>query len=364
MRLGEGGNIVSGPDSRAIRTGNSGSADRDSAQIYVGDGWTTHTGSVFAEINIEPWADQHLLLSGRVDRATYSNWALSPRLAFISRLRERHFLKLIVQRSERMNTAGQLLAEHESGADPSSETLRGVELRYSAYRRRNLAFHASIFRNSVDVLGWDGEDNRTVPVGELELYGLEGEFEYRWRSGKLAANYALTKQLDWSLDPAFDSSGISYSDYRQSLGSSVQMDRGNDLNNWPNQALKVVASWAATERLQLRLNGFVLWDYQGSMDGLEGLLAAVQGTPDQAAVEASVAEIRSRDVYELQAGVNGSIRVALRPNVELQILGYNLLGGDRLKRYAYDAGNDDPAPRRVRYVEEPTAFGVRLSFTH
>jgi hypothetical protein len=48
--------------------------------------------------------------------------------------------------------------------------------------------------------------------------------------------------------------------------------------------------------------------------------------------------------------------------MRIQLFVQNLLGRDG-KRYSYDdAGNTNPAPRRVRFVEEPRSYGMRVYY--
>ena len=65
---------------------------------------------MFIEANLALVAGHKLLLSGRADENTYSDWVFSPRLAWIWTLTEGHVLKLIAQRASRMNTASQMYA--------------------------------------------------------------------------------------------------------------------------------------------------------------------------------------------------------------------------------------------------------------
>lgn len=152
MRLGDNGIIVSGPDSKAILEGNNGSADRDGTAIFVGDGWSTNTLTFFSESNIEiqPWLK--LLLSGRADKNTYTDWMFSPRLALISNITKGHYIKFIAQKALRMNTAPQLYAATYNGNKIDTEALEGFELIYSAYINDNVSINFSGYRNNIDFI--------------------------------------------------------------------------------------------------------------------------------------------------------------------------------------------------------------------
>ncbi|NRB38041.1 MAG: hypothetical protein HRU20_06175 [Pseudomonadales bacterium] len=88
---------------------------------------------------------------------------------------------------------------------------------------------------------------------------------------KSAANYSYVEQRTWQLSQGLNRSGVSYSDYQQDIGNGLQTGEGNDLNNWPNQAIKLVFRYAFNHSLTLHSDARVFWNFQGSQDGLSGL---------------------------------------------------------------------------------------------
>jgi outer membrane receptor protein involved in Fe transport len=374
MRLGENGIIVSGPSSNAIDPTSGGSANKDGNALFVGDGWSTHTFSLFTEANVtlQPWLK--ILLSGRADKNTYTDYLFSPRVALISNFAEGHYLKLIAQRSVRMNTAGQLFADDRNDNDSDAEKLTSVELTYSAYPGDPLSLNFSGFWNDVEVIAFQGDLNVTRHVGDLQLIGLEPEISYRWSFGRVGANYSWVKQLDWNLASDLPSSGISYSDYNQPLKNAplgcgappavpcaTQRGVGNDLNNWPNQAVKLFGRVALFDRLTLHVDARFMWDFQGAKDGLKGLRQAL---PGNAAVEEALRAVNDVDTFELDFRFDASLSYALCEGLEAQFFVQNLFGANRKKRYAYDGGNGDPSPRKVRFIEEPRTFGLRIDYRY
>ena len=371
MRLGEGGIIVSGPASNAIDPDSKGSADKEGRALFVGDGWSTHTFSLFTEANVtlRPWLK--VLLSGRVDKNTYSDYLLSPRVALISNVAEGHYLKLIAQRSLRMNTAGQLYNDDKTGRDSDPEELGSVEAIYSAFLGDQLALNLSGFWNDAKIIAFEGDDNITRRVGDLELFGLEAEIDYRWSFGSVGASYSWVKQHDWDLAGDLTSSGVSYSDYRQELDSpedcaddinvtcAKQVGFGNDLNNWPNQAAKLFGRVVLFKRLTFHADARFLWDFQGAKDGLEALGRALPGDAD---VAQALRTVDGVGTYDFDFRFNASLSYEVVKGLDVQVFVQNLFGANRNKRYAYDGGNDDTAPRKARFVEEPRAFGIRVDY--
>ena len=360
MRIGPDGDIVSGRNSRAVDPND---PSTDAPLLFAGSGWSTNTNSFFSEANValSPWLK--LLLSGRADKNTYSDWLFSPRVALISEIAEGHSLKFIAQQSQRMNTAGTLYALDRSGGDPETETLTSGEVIYSASINDRLSLSLAGFWNDAEVIAWNQEAQSTNEVGELQLFGLEPEVKYKWSFGQVGMSYSFVEQLDWDLDSGVPSSGISYSDYNQPLRGTdaVQTGVGNDLNNWPNQALKLYGRVNLSEKLTVHIDGRWLWDYQGAKDGLTGLANAVEGLPEEAAVEAALDRVDDVDAYEYDFRLNASVDYEFNEKVSVQIFAQNLLGRNDNKRYSYDTGNDRASPKRVRFTEEPRTFGASVS---
>lgn len=364
MRLGEDGIIVSGPGSNAMDPTSAGYADKDGTALFVGNGWSTNTYSFFTETNLTLSSMLKLLMSARADKNTYSDWLYSPRIALIADVATGHNLKLIAQQSQRMATAGQLYALHQNNNDPDSETLNAVEFIYSAFADKPLSFSVATFWHDAEVIAWNQAAQSSTEVGNLKLFGIEPELSYTWSEGIIGVNYSFVKQLDWQLAGGVPSSGISYSDYNLPLSGStgIQTGVGNDLNNWPNEALKFHGRVALCEKLMFHVDGRFVWDFQGAKDGLTGLADAVDGLPEEPAVDAAIQKAEDAGAYEYDFRLNASVSAEAGEHLTIQVFGQNLLGQDGNKRYSYDTGNNKASPHRVRFVEEPRTFGVRAIY--
>ncbi len=361
MQLGDNGIIVNDANSNAIRAGVASSADRDSTAIFVGNGWNTNSYAMFSEANVavRPWLK--LLFSGRVDKSTYTNSMFSPRVALIANPGDGHHLKLIAQKSVRRNTASQVYTEASKGLESNTETLQGLELIYTRFIGSGWQFNMTGMRNSVDVIAWDGDDNVTEPLGRLKLYGVEADVQYTWEKGKAGASYSFIKQIDWDLADGEIRSGISYSDYNQPVGTGLQTGVGNDLANWPNQAIKFFGRLSLSDRMTLHVDMRALWDFQGAKDGLIGLSNAVVGTTDEAAVEASLQNVSDVNAFEVDFRTNMSAAYLLSSNLRLQLSVRNLIGANNY-RYSYDNGNKKPAAKGVRFTVEPRVFAMQIEY--
>jgi outer membrane receptor protein involved in Fe transport len=137
---------------------------------------------------------------------------------------------------------------------------------------------------------------------------------------------------------------------------------GNDLNNWPNQSLKFYGRVNLTEKLKLHVDARYVWDFQGAKDGLKGLANAVEGLPEEAAVDAAIARVEDVDAYDADFRLNASLNYDFSENFSAQIFAQNLLGHHDNKRYSYDNINDRASPKRVRFTEEPRTFGFSMRY--
>ena len=164
------------------------------------------------------------------------------------------------------------------------------------------------------------------------------------------------------MSPGITSSGISYSDYNADLGNSTQTGYGNNLNNWPTHAVKLFTNLQLKENWMLHIDARYFSSMRGALDGLDGLHNAVIGTIDQAAAETALARIDAENVYEADFRINLMLRHNFNKELTLELYALNLYGSNDNKRYAYDTGNDDPTPRRVRYTEEPRAYGIKAHY--
>lgn len=363
MRLGETGEIVNGPDSRAIREGNNGSADRLGNELFVGNGWGTNNYALFGESSWVVSPANKLLISARYDKNTYTDWLFSPRLAWLTNIKDGHIAKLILQRSLRTNTSAQLYSNAQFHQDSPPEKFDSLEFIYSLQYSRESLMNFSVFRNQSEVIAFQSDDNSIRLVGDLNLWGAEAEWRYETDWGSFGTNFSYVKQLDWQLASGIRASGISYSDYSLPInGANTQQGFDNDLNNWPTSSIKLFTHYKFTDDLTLHLDVHWFSEWAGAKDGLTAMRRAVVGTNSEAAVDDALARVAAEDTYASDYRINFLLEYRMPHAFRLQLFSQNILGSHGNKRYSYDdAGNSQAAPRRVRFTEEPQTYGIRLS---
>ena len=356
--MGDTSNIISGPNSNAYGYGGVGDDG-----YFVGDGWSTTTYSIFGEANLEFHPKFTLLLSGRIDKDSYSEFLLSPRIAFISELNQKNVIKLILQQAQRMNTAQQLYVLNKQGIDSEPETLSGIEFIYSRMQGRNLLLSSSSFYNKVEVLGW-ANDDQTLPVGNLSLYGFELEARYNFKNGFAGVNHSFVKQIDWNYAEGVSYSGISYKDYERIMDMGTYTGLGNDINNWSNHATKFFTRFNLwNNKLVVHTDTRVFWGFEGAKDGLEMARLSAIGTEYEDDVANAVEDLIRRDAYGIDFRLNSSMTYKINNTFSFTCYVMNLLGTGNNKRYSYDNGHESNrlAPDRADWVEEPRVIGITLS---
>jgi outer membrane receptor protein involved in Fe transport len=354
LRLADG--IISGKSSDAYGAGDGQINNTSNRYFAVGEGWETGTYAFLGELNLKHSPKMSTLWSARVDKHDYTDYMFSPRFAWIYQLREHEYLKFIAQRSVRMNTQEELYMSHEMGMSNQPEKLDTYELIYSGQSGGHLTYQASTFFNKNAVIAWDWNERRSAPIGTLTTIGLEVEADYKKDNFNLGANHSFVKQLDWEVDPAIRASGISYSDYYVDAGSGVIItSKGNDLNNWSNNATKLYANINFLDgKLTLHGDLKTLWGFEGCRDGLEALEEA-GGTP------ARIRDVKDHDAYDLEITANLSLTYHIHKSADLTFYVQNIpVIGDN-KRYSYSSGYKKPYPDKSSWIEEPTAVGVRYS---
>lgn len=354
LRLSTG--IISGPNSDAYGSGTNQVTSSSSAYYAVGHGWNTTSWAIFGETNIQV-ADKHsVLLSGRVDKHSYTDEMFSPRAAWIYEFQKKHYLKFIAQRSVRMNTAEQLYINHQRNQVNQPEKLDSFELMYDGQWNKNFNMKTSVFMNKNEIIAWDGSGSS--PLGTLKTYGIEWEGKYKTDNFDIGANHSFVKQRDWHLAEGLTYSGISYSEYNRAA-SGITEGNGNDLANWPNHATKLFTNIHFLEK-KVTLHGDIraLWGFEGAKAGLDALEDANSGNAN---TMLGITSARHHGAYEPEITANVSLTCRLDKSADLTFFVQNIPVIGANKRYAYSSGYSATNAGKTSWVEEPTVVGFRYS---
>ena len=241
-----------------------------------------------------------------------------------------------------MNTFGQQFNDQYNLIDPETETIQGLETIFSYRTEKRTNLNLSYFNNMVDVIGWDGDENRTTSVGKLRLHGIEFDINQKSEQINYGLSLSYVKQLSWQLDDKLQTSGVSYSDYRLDLEEAIQTGSGNDLNNWPNLSIKLFGQYRWGPKWVFHSDIRYFSKFQGALDGLEGLKKAGVGTSFEEALGQSIANIEDEKAYQEELRANLAVSYQVSSHWSAQLFVINALATNGSKRYSYDTGNDDP----------------------
>jgi outer membrane receptor protein involved in Fe transport len=359
LRLSEA--IIGGPSSDAYGSG-TGLVNETTANYFaVGNGWETWSHAFLGELNIELTPKTTTILSARFDKHSYTDYMFSPRFAWIYELGKDSFLKLIAQRSVRMNTQEELFINHEMGLENKPEILDTLELIYSGKFTKCLSFQVSTFYNRDKVIAWDATLRRTDLVGTLETFGVEAEAKYQKENYNVGINHSFVKQLDWKLADNVTASGISYSDYYYNAGGVIINSKGNNLSNWASNATKLFTNIDFLDgKMTLHGDARIFWGFEGLQDGLDALSEA--GIPAGSAAE--IEDVERHHGYGPQAtgDVSLTYRLDRFADVTFFVQGIPLYGDN--KRYSYSSGFRKNYPDKTSWIEEPivVGFSYRVRF--
>jgi len=331
--------------------------------VFVGRGWTTQTYSLFGEAHLAISKQLNILLSARADRRTFSKVHVSPRAAIISKIDDENIVKILLQRSIRMNKAHEQLIQFlATGEESSPEKLDSLELIWDRVISDKFYISSSGFYNELEILGWNGTDRNTSSIGDLSLYGFEVEGKYSDRSVMVGVSHSFTKMRSWKLADNVDRSGISYSDYNEETRKKTMLNSyGNSLNNWSDNVTKMFFRYKK-DGFTLHLDSRVYWGFEGAKDGLSLLENSAQDSEYEKDVRETIQDDRDKNVYGADWRLNMSISYDYKGFL-LTAYGMNLTEALlSAKRYSYDGGISYESPHRVAFVEEPLTLGVKLGY--
>ncbi|MFH0755994.1 MAG: TonB-dependent receptor plug domain-containing protein [Bacteroidota bacterium] len=362
LRLGDRANIISGENSYIYNV-----KGGITEGYFVGKGWHSWNYSVYSEVNLNLHPLLNILISGRVDKNTYSEVLFYPRMAFISELPGNLMVKLVAQNSQRMNTAEQLYVESVEGNVSEPEKLNSVELIVNKLIQKNLQIDFSAFYNKLSTIAWDNNNRQSTLIGDLKLFGLEGELRYRSRQALFILSHSYVKQIDWKLKGGVEWSGISYADYnREALyrwdpTGLLLTGTGQNLNNWANHSTKLIVQYHLNNHIWFHTNVQIFWAYEGGLDGLNMIENAYANTVYETESAQLMQNVHDKNAYKTNLSLGSSLSYRMNEFCTFQIYVINLLNLGNNKRYVWDGGNQHLVPAQAIFIEEPRAFGFRLT---
>lgn len=375
FRLGDNYNIISGEDSKVFNDftprfdhwRNFGGVYSNGG-YFVGDGWSSIAFALFSEMNYT-FDKFDFLISGRLDKDTYSNYLFSPRFTSMYSFDKSNVIKFTVNHYQRMNIAEQLYVQNVLGAEPSTENIFGLDLSYTYLPNSNTLININAFYNDLDYLGWNESEKATRLIGNLKAVGIELEFDYRYEFLQFGLNHSIFSPLDITNGENVRYNPISYKNYDLNLVNDTVRFKGvgNNINNWSNHITKFKVNVNLFEnQLTLGLFGQIFWNYEGANDGIDMIKNGLVTSFNQTQKMANLFSILDKyNVYGRNIRLNANINYTYS-DFSFRLAAFNLLnliGDDYSRRLVYDSGLifSNSYYRNSFYIE-PASFQFTITY--
>jgi outer membrane receptor protein involved in Fe transport len=357
--------MISGPESDAYGSGTNQVNAGTATYLPLGHGWKANQHAVFGEFNIDLTDKWSALLSGRVDKQSFTDYMYSPRAALTYEIQPDHFLKFVAQRSVRMNTEDELYKMDKTGEENKPEKLTTYEAMYQVYNQNNWDFKFNTFYNDLEAIAWNSTTRSSTPVGELKVIGAEIEAAYRTKDLEFGANHSYVQQLSWEIADGLTTSGISYGDYTYNTQYVPSLNAtpipvhytssGNDLNNYANNMTKLFGNVNLLhEKVTLHGDTEIMWGFPGGKDGLNMV-------KDGGGVTRGYDTLDDKDAYGMLIYGNVSLTVHLNKSADIGVFVQNIPIYGENKRYSYSSGPKSATAEKTAWIEEPMIVGAKFT---
>jgi outer membrane receptor for ferrienterochelin and colicins len=273
--------------------------------------WSTNLYSVLGEYQWSITDQWTAFLGGRIDDHTYTKPMYSPRVSLIFTPTSQDTFKLMWSRSVRANYEEQLKRAGESDSKP--EKLDSLELREEHKWNENLDLAASAFVHyNLELIGFDGTSQQTIPVATQRDWGLELEAAYHTEKTRVAVSHAFTKLYGFNLEPG-----------AWSYVSAMDWGYGDDLARWSNHVTKVSAQHKLDDQWTVDGSLRLYWGFPGCKDFtryVHEAYAAGQTWPDSPAASGW------ERTYRASPYMNLGVQYEASKNLTCRLNGYYLLG--------------------------------------
>jgi outer membrane receptor protein involved in Fe transport len=305
----------------------------------IDDPWVTWMHSVFGEYRVSVTDPMTVILAGRVDKHTYSNYLFSPRISVLYEVNDWDLIKFNIGESVRKACDEELRAQwlaNETIAD--AETLKNIELRWEREPYENLWYGASVFYQSHEVVGFTGSLSRSTLLGTFDSWGWELEANYVDGSDYFTISQGYVKLIRGTLlDPSLVQ-GISAAPY----------GFGSDFSNWSPWLTKFAWARDVDDCTNLSSSLRVYWGFPGARD-----LTMYNGTLPTPSGSIGSADPGYDKAFEASVFLDFGYQRRLTEHLSWRLDLYNVLGWADI-----DLNKRNYINRNSDYRSEAAAVGV------
>jgi hypothetical protein len=224
---------------------------------FITDPWHTNMRSLFGEYRVELAEPLTLILSGRLDRHTYSKDLFSPRVSVMYELDDEDLFKFNIGQAVRKQGDDELRAEWVANQTiAEAEVFRNIELRWEHTPCEQWFFGTSFFYQHHNVVGYTGSLHESTLLGVFESWGFEVEANYIWKNNYVTMSHGYVKLLNGSLTDPTLIQGISAEPY----------GFGNDFANWSNNLTKIAMAHDFCNGSNVSSSLRAYWGFPGAED--------------------------------------------------------------------------------------------------
>ncbi len=338
----------------------------DSFTTVISDDIDCNQYSFFGEANITFTDYFQSLFSFRADKNEYSDFAISPRIAFIGDITENNTLELIFDRSVRLPLLTEMYAQNYLGADDAKPEIRtGSEIVHILNWSKNLNMKSSLYYYSIDQISWINDSVYTDVIGTFDLLGFETSINYSKDKLSMNANYSFINQINWDQKLNTDAWIV------DSTGTTYMIDGSgeNRINNLPAQTLKTTVNYDISDNLRFHMNGQLMWNFQQS-EMLDKFNSAHNKLNDPVLKQTmkEIEEDLEEHGYGKPSFTSNFAFIWSLPNsksdLKIKLFSQNLISYNHI-RYViqfWETGDVKQFPRQCGFIEEPMTIGLKLEY--
>ena len=278
--------------------------------------WSSDTFSFLAEDRWDLAEKLSLFTDLRVDKNDPTDFLFSPRAALVYSPSSRDTFKLILSQAVKSDVAETLEFQREtSGATDDTETLRAAELSYNRFIGQHFSVGLNGFFNDFRIIGWNDSENRSQPVGDADVAGMELEAAYQSKTFRLGLSHGISQLVDFR---------NSVQGIEGQAISSQPYGFGNDLNHWSTHITKLHFTYQPVPKLSFFGSLRVFWGWPGYKAYTD--YANSVGTDNIGDPLEFLRDPKYNPYDKIQARLNLGATYEVNKHLTAGVHGYNLLG--------------------------------------
>jgi iron complex outermembrane receptor protein len=305
--------------------------------------WSSDTFSFLAEDQWNIAEKWNLFADLRIDKNDQTDFLFSPRAALIYTPSQQDTFKLILSQAVKSDVAETLEFEREtSGAMDDTETLRAAELSYNHLIGEHFSVGLNGFFNDFSIIGWNDSANRTQPVGDADVAGVELEAAYQSKTFRLGLSHGFSQLVDFR---------NSVQGIEGQAITSQPYGFGHDLNHWSTHITKLHVTYQPVPKLSFFGSLRVFWGWPGSKAYTD--YANSVGTDDAGNPLEFLRDPKYNPYDKIQARLDLGATYEVNKHLTAGVHGYNILG-------LFDSHLND---RFIMFSSSAQQDAVALAFT-